>query len=125
MKIKIEDIPKSAFRTRYGHYEFLVMPFGLTNAPVAFMDLINCVFKSYLDDFIIVFIDDSLIYSKNNEDYEQHLHVALQKLREEKLFAKFKKCEFWLSSIPFLRHIISKDGISVDPQKIEAVVNWP
>ncbi|XP_057475894.1 uncharacterized mitochondrial protein AtMg00860-like [Actinidia eriantha] len=89
------------------------------------MDLMNRVFKSHLDDFIIVFIDDILIYSKNNEDHERHLRIALQTLREEKLFAKFKKCEFWLSSIAFLGHIISKEGISVDPQKIEAVVNWP
>ena len=125
LKIKPEDVPKSAFRTRYGHYEFLVMPFGLTNAPAAFMDLMNRVFKSHLDDFIIVFIDDILIYSKNNEDHEKHLRIALQTLREEKLFAKFKKCEFWLTSIAFLGHIISKDGISVDPQKIEAIVNWP
>ena len=89
------------------------------------MDLMNRIFKSHLDDFIIVFIDDILVYSKNNEDHERHLRIALQTLREEKLFAKFKKCEFWLSSIAFLGHIISKEGISVDPQKIEAVVNWP
>ena len=97
MKIRGEDIPKTAFRTRYGHYEFLVMPFGLTNAPTAFMDLMNRVFHEYLDRFVIVFIDDILICSKSQEEHEKHLRIVLQILRERKLYAKLKKCEFWLN----------------------------
>ncbi|PKA50671.1 RNA-directed DNA polymerase like [Apostasia shenzhenica] len=99
LKVKEENIPKTAFRTRYGHYEYLVMPFGLTNAPAIFMDLINRVSQSYLDRFVIVFIDDILIYSKSPEEHTQHLHLVLQKLREKQLYAKFSKCEFWLSSV--------------------------
>ena len=125
LKVKAEDIEKTAFRTRYGHYEFLVMPFGMTNAPAAFMDLMNRVFQSYLDDFIVVFIDDILIYSKDREEHENHLRTTLQILREKKLYAKLSKCEFWLDSVAFLGHVINKDGVSVDPQKIEAVVDWP
>ena len=96
MNIKEEDSPKSAFRTRYGHYEFVVMPFGLTNAPAAFMDLMNRVFHDYLDKFVVVFIDDILVYSKTAAKHEEHLKAVLQRLREKKLYAKFKKCEFWL-----------------------------
>ncbi|PKA58643.1 RNA-directed DNA polymerase like [Apostasia shenzhenica] len=125
LKVKEEDIPKTAFRTRYGHYEYLVMPFGLTNAPAAFMDLMNRVFQPYLDQFVIIFIDDILIYSKNHEEHEQHLHLVLQKLREKQLYAKFSKCEFWLSSVHFLGHVISAEGVSVDPHKISAIVDWP
>jgi hypothetical protein len=124
LKIKPDDVPKTAFRTRYGHYEFLVMPFGLTNAPAAFMDLMNRVFKPFLDQFVVVFIDDILIYSKSKEDHERHLRLVLQVLEEKKLYAKLKKCEFWLDSVAFLGHVISKDGISVDPKKVEAVVEW-
>ena len=124
LKIKTEDIPKTVFTTRYGHYEFLVMPFGLTNAPTAFMDLMNRIFKSYLDKFVIVFIDDILIYSRSKLEHEEHLRCVLQILRKEKLYAKFKKCEFWLDKIAFLGHIVSKDGISVDPAKVEAVMQW-
>ena len=94
MKIKGKDIPKTAFRTRYGHYEFLVMPFGLTNAPAAFMDLMNRVFHEYLDRFVIMFIYDILIYFKSQEEHEEHLRIVLQILRENKLFAKLRKCEF-------------------------------
>ncbi|XP_038972361.1 uncharacterized protein LOC120104745 [Phoenix dactylifera] len=125
LKIQTEDVPKTAFRTRYGHYEFLVMPFGLTNAPAAFMDLMNRVFKEFLDQFVIVFIDDILVYSKSKEEHEHHLRLVLQTLQEKKLHAKLSKCEFWLDSIAFLGHVISRNGISVDSKKIEAVVNWP
>ncbi|KAI3451367.1 hypothetical protein Pfo_008032 [Paulownia fortunei] len=123
LKIKEEDIPKTAFRTRYGHYEFLVMPFGLTNAPAAFMDLMNRVFKQYLDKFVIVFIDDILIYSRDKEEHKEHLKIVLQVLKEKQLYAKFKKCEFWLEQVVFLGHVVSKDSISVDPSKVEAIIN--
>ncbi|XP_075516224.1 uncharacterized protein LOC142551066 [Primulina tabacum] len=125
LKVRESDIPKTAFRTRYSHYEFLVMSFGLTNAPSIFMDLMNRVFKPYLDSFVIVFIDDILIYSKTRELHEEHLRVVLQLLREKRLYAKLKKCEFWLEQISFLGHVVSKDGIAVDPVKIEAVQKWP
>ena len=125
LKIKEEDIPKTAFRTRYGHYEFLVMPFGLTNAPAAFMDMMNRVFKDYLDDFVIVFIDDILIYSDSKEEHARHLREVLSILKEKQLYAKFKKCEFWLEKVTFLGHVVTKDGISVDPGKVEAVSTWP
>ncbi|KAJ8761995.1 hypothetical protein K2173_006597 [Erythroxylum novogranatense] len=124
LRIKESDVSKTAFRTRYGHYEFLVMPFGLTNAPAAFMDLMNRVFKEFLDQFVIVFIDDILVYSKNVGEHEQHLRIVLQRLRERELYAKFTKCEFWLHEVVFLGHIISETGVHVDPKKIEAVVNW-
>ena len=125
LKIKEEDIPKTAFRTRYGHYEFLVMSFGLTNAPAAFMDLMNRVFKPFLDRFVIVFIDDILVYSKSATEHEYHLRIVLQTLRDHKLYAKFSKCEFWLDQVTFLGHVVSKDGIMVDPKKVEAVQKWP
>ena len=124
LKVKETDIPKTAFRTRYGHYEFLVMSFGLTNAPAAFMDLMNRVFREYLDKFVVVFIDDILIYSKSQEEHATHLELVLQCLRDEKLYAKFSKCEFWLEKVSFLGHIVSGNGISVDPAKIEAVKQW-
>ena len=95
MKIKEIDVPKTAFRTRYGHYEFLVMPFGLTNAPATFMDLMNRVFHPYLDQFVIVFIDDILVYSKNTKEHAVHLRIVLQSLQDKQLYAKFSKCEFW------------------------------
>ena len=124
LKVRAEDIPKAAFRTRYGHYEFLVMSFGLTNAPAAFMDLMNGVFRPYLDSFVIVFIDDILIYSRSKEEHEHHLRIVLGILKEKKLYAKFSKCEFWLSSVAFLGHVVSKEGIMVDSKKIEAVRDW-
>ncbi|KAI3811011.1 hypothetical protein L1987_20725 [Smallanthus sonchifolius] len=124
LKIQEEDIPKTAFRTRYGHYEFLVMPFGLTNAPAVFMDLMNRVCKPYLDKFVIVFIDDILIYSRTKEEHEYHLKLILELLRNEKLYAKFSKCEFWIQEVHFLGHVINKNGIHVDPSKIEAIKNW-
>ena len=118
------DVPKTAFRTRYWHYEFLVMPFGLTNAPVVFMALMNKVFQPYLDKFFIVFIDDILVYSRDEEEHANHLRPVLQTLREKQLYAKFNKCEFWLDQVVFLGHIVSGEGIKVDPKKIEAVLNW-
>ncbi|MCF8701934.1 hypothetical protein L3054_11165, partial [Corynebacterium sp. MC-10] len=124
LRIRASDIPKTAFRTRYGHYEFLVMSFGLTNAPATFMELMNRVFRPYLDSFVIVFIDDILVYSKTEADHVNHLRIVLQKLREEKLYAKFSKCEFWLDSVVFLGHVVSKEGIRVDPAKVEAVRGW-
>ncbi|GKV15510.1 hypothetical protein SLEP1_g26297 [Rubroshorea leprosula] len=124
VKIKPDDVPKTAFRTRYGHYEFIVMPFGLTNAPARFMDLMNRVFSKYLDQFVVVFIDDILVYPASHALHEKHLRTVLETLRRERLFAKFKKCEFWLDNVAFLGHVVTKDGISVDPQKIEAVVDW-
>ncbi|XP_073056884.1 uncharacterized protein [Primulina eburnea] len=125
LKVKEDDIPKTAFRTRYGHYEFLIMSFGLTNALSVFMDLMNRVFKSYLDSFVIVFIDDILVYSKTRELHREHLRTVLQQLRDNQLYAKLKNCEFWLDQVTFLGHIISKDGITVDPTKIESVKKWP
>ena len=124
MKIQEEDVPKTTFQTRYDHYEFLVMPFGLTNAPATFMDMMNKVFKDYLDKFVIVFIDDILVYSRSNEEHEEHLRLTLQKLKEKQLYAKFKKCEFWLEKVAFLGHIVSSEGIFVDPAKTEAVSSW-
>ena len=124
MRVRENDVSKIAFRTRYGHYEFLVMPFGLTNAPTAFMDLMNSVFSPYLDKFMIVFIDDILVYSGSLEEHAEHLRTALQILRERQLYTKFSKFQFWLDKVAFLGHVISTEGISVDPQKIEAIVNW-
>ena len=122
--MKDVDVPKTAFRTRYGHYEFLVMPFGLTNAPDAFMDLMNRVFQPYLDQFVVVFIDDILVYSKDAQEHEQHLRIVLQIMREKQLFAKLRKCDFWLKEVSFLGHIVSAEGIRVNLAKIEAVVSW-
>ncbi|KAJ9552858.1 hypothetical protein OSB04_016903 [Centaurea solstitialis] len=124
LKVRKEDIPKTAFRTRYGHYEFLVMSFGLTNAPAAFMDLMNRVCKPYLDKFVIVFIDDILIYSKTAEEHGDHLRKVLEMLKRERLYAKFSKCEFWLKEVQFLGHVVTQEGIKVDPAKIEAIKDW-
>jgi hypothetical protein len=124
LKIREHDIPKTAFVTRYGSYEYTVMPFGLTNAPSYFMNMMNKVIMEFLDKFVIVFIDDILIYSKSNEEHETHLRAILEKLREHKLYAKFSKCEFWLSEVGFLGHIVTKDGIAVDPAKVTAVTEW-
>ena len=124
LRIRNQDIPKTAFRTRYGHYEFLVMSFGLTNAPAAFMDLMNRVFRPFLDRFVIVFIDDILVYSRSDVEHEHHLRTVLQTLRENELYAKFSKCEFWLESVGFLGHVVSNQGIQVDQKKVEAVAQW-
>nr|GEV15353.1 putative reverse transcriptase domain-containing protein [Tanacetum cinerariifolium] len=120
-RVREEDIPKTAFRTRYGHYEFHVMPFGLTNAPAVFIDLMNWVCKPYLDKFVIVFNDDILIYSKNKKEHEEHLTLILELLKKEELYAKFSKCEFWIPKVQFLRHMIDSKGIHVDPAKIEFI----
>ncbi|GJW31800.1 putative reverse transcriptase domain-containing protein [Tanacetum coccineum] len=124
LRVREEDIPKTAFRTRYGHYEFQVMPFGLTNAPAVFMDLMNRVCKPYLDKFVIVFIDDILIYSKSKKEHEEHLRQILKLLKKEELYAKFSKCEFWISRVQFLGHMIDCRGIHVDPAKIESIKDW-
>jgi hypothetical protein len=124
IKIQPSDIPKTTFSTRYGLYEFLVMSFGLTNAPAYFMYLMNSIFMTELDKFVVIFIDDILIYSKNEEEHAEHLHIVLQRLREHKLHAKFSKCEFWLDSVKFLGHTVSCKGISVDPSKVQEVMIW-
>nr|GEX89766.1 putative reverse transcriptase domain-containing protein [Tanacetum cinerariifolium] len=124
LRVREQDIPKTTFRTRYGHYEFQVMPFGLINAPAVFMDLMNRVRKPYLDKFVIVFIDDILIYSKDENEHEEHLKAILELLREEKLYAKFLKCEFWILKVQFLGHVIDSRGIYVDPAKIESIKDW-
>ncbi|GJU50087.1 putative reverse transcriptase domain-containing protein [Tanacetum coccineum] len=124
LRVREQDIPKTAFRTRYGHYEFQVMPFGLTNAPAVFMDLMNRVCKPYLDKFVIVFIDDILIYSKDEREHEEHLKEILELLKKEKLYAKFSKCEFWIPKVQFLGHVIDSRGIHVDPAKIESIKDW-
>nr|GEX45696.1 putative reverse transcriptase domain, ribonuclease H-like domain, aspartic peptidase domain protein [Tanacetum cinerariifolium] len=121
LRVREEDIPKTAFRTRYGHYEFQVMPFGLMNAPTIFMDLMNRVCKPYLDKFVIVFIDDILIYSKDEKEREEHLRQILELLKKEELYAKFSKCEFWIPKVQFLGHVINSQDIHVDPAKIESV----
>ncbi|GJU10302.1 putative reverse transcriptase domain-containing protein [Tanacetum coccineum] len=110
--------------TRYGHFEFQVMSFGLTNVPAVFMDLMNRVCKPYLDKFVIVFIDDILIHSKNDEEHEKHLRIILELLKEEKLYAKFSKCDFWLDSVQFMGHVMDYSGVHVDPAKIEAIKSW-
>ncbi|GJR10553.1 putative reverse transcriptase domain-containing protein [Tanacetum coccineum] len=124
LRVREEDIPKTAFRTCYRHFEFTNMPFGLTNAPAIFMDLMNRVCKPYLDKFVIVFIDDILIYSKSEEEHELHLKTILDLLKKEKLYAKFSKCEFWLKEVQFLGHVVNHDGIHVDPSKVDSVKNW-
>ncbi|GKA26351.1 reverse transcriptase domain-containing protein [Tanacetum coccineum] len=123
LRVREEDILKTAFRTRYGHYEFRVMPFGLTNSPAVLMDLMNRVYKPYLDKFVIVFINDILIYSRNEKEHEGHLKTILELLKKEELYAKFSKCEFWINTLKFLGHVIDSSGIHVDPAKIEAVKN--
>ena len=112
------------FSTRYGLYEYLVMSFGLTNAPAHFTYLMNSVFMPELDKFVVVFIDDILVYSRNEEEHAEHLRVVLTRLREHQLYAKFSKCEFWLKKVPFLGHVLSEEGISVDPAKVQEVLDW-
>jgi hypothetical protein len=124
LKIRECDILKIAFVLRYGLYEYTVMSFGLTNAPAYFMYLMNKVFMEYLDKFVVVFIDDILIYSRSEEEHEEHLRLALKKLREHRLYDKLSKCEFWKKQVAFVGHIISKGVISVDPSKVQDVLSW-
>jgi hypothetical protein len=124
IKIRASDVPKTAFSTRYGLYEYLVMSFELTNASTYFMYLMDSVFMPELDKFVVVFIDDILVYSKNEAEHIKHLHTVLQRLRDHQLYAKLSKCDFWLREIKFLGHTISQDGVSVDPKKVQEVMDW-
>nr|KYP31330.1 Retrovirus-related Pol polyprotein from transposon 17.6 [Cajanus cajan] len=124
IRVKEGDIPKTSFRTRYGHYEYVVMPFGVTNAPAVFMDYMNRIFRPFLDKFVVVFIDDILIYSRNLEEHGEHLRTVLEILKVKQLYAKLSKCEFWLDEVKFLGHVILAEGIAVDPAKVESVLQW-
>ena len=124
LRVRETDIPKTAFRTRYGHFEFIVMPFGLTNVPTTFMDLMHRVFQPYLDQFVVIFMDEILIYSQSEREHEDHLRIVLQLLRDHQLYAKFNKCGFWLIEVRLLGHVVSASRVSVDPEKVEAVMSW-
>jgi len=124
IRVKAEDISKTAFRTRYGHYEYFVMPFGVSNVPGVFMEYMNRIFHPFLDCFVVVFIDDILVYSKSEKEHVEHLRIVLRVLKENQLCAKLSKCEFWLREVSFLGHVISKGGIAVDPSKVDAVLQW-
>jgi len=124
IRVKVGDISKTAFRMRYGHYEYSVMPFGVFNAQGVFMEYMNRIFHPFVDRFVVVFIDDILVYSKEEEEHAEYLRVVLRVLKEKQLCAKFSKCEFWLGEVSFLRHVISKGGIVVDPSKVNAMLQW-
>jgi hypothetical protein len=124
IKIHAEDIPKTAFTMRFGLYEYLVMSFGLMNALAHFTYLMNSVFMPELDQFVVVFIDNILVYSKSIEEQEEHLRIVLQRVQEHQLYAKFSKCEFWIKEVPFLGHVVSLEGITVDPGKVKEVLEW-
>jgi hypothetical protein len=124
LRIRSEDVPKTTFVTRYGQHEFIVMPFGLTNAPGYFMNLMNKMFMKELDKFVVVFIDDILIYSRSTKEHGQHLRIVLGKLRDHQLYDKFSKCEFWLQKVSFLGHILTTEGVVVDHEKVTVVANW-
>jgi hypothetical protein len=124
IRIRPEDIPKTAFTTRYGLFEYLVMSFRLTNAPAHLTYLMNSIFMPELDKFVVVFIDDILIYSKNEEEDDKHLRIVLTRLREHQLYAKFSKCTFWLEEIQFLGHVLSANGIAVDPSEVKDILEW-
>ena len=124
MRIKEEDIERTNFTTRYGHYEYVVMSFGLTNAPAVFMEAVNRMLHEYLDVFVVVFIDDILVYSKTEEEHEVHLRLVLDALRKNRFYAKLKKCAFWLSEVSFLGHVVNQYGITVDPKNVASVVEW-
>ena len=123
-RVRETDIPKTPFRTLYGHFKFTMMPLGLMNAPTAFMDLVHRVFQPYLDQFVVVFVVDILIYSQSEWEHEYHLRIILQLLRDHQLYANFSKCEFWLTEVRFLGHMVSTSGVSMDPEKVEAVMSW-
>jgi len=122
--VKPEDVQKTTFRLRYGHYEYVVMPFRVTNTPAVFMDYMNRIFRPYIDKFVVVFIDDILIYSRTKEEHAGHLRIVLEVLREHQLYGKLSKCEFWLDEVQCLGHVISSHGIAVDPSKIKTVLKW-
>ena len=124
IRIREEDIPKTAFTTRYGLYEYTVMYFGLTNASATFSCLVNSIFIEYLDKFVVVYLDDILIYSKNEEEHAEHLRLVLMKFREHRLYAKFSKCECWLPEVTYLGDVISAKGIAVNPERVQAVLDW-
>jgi hypothetical protein len=124
LRIQPSDIPKTTFITKYGLYEFTVLSFGLTNAPTFFMNLMNSVFMDYLDKFVVIFIDDILIYSQSEEEHAGHLRMVLQRLWEHQLYAKLSKCEFWIDEVLFLGHIINKKGLTMDPKKVADILNW-
>jgi hypothetical protein len=124
VRIRDEEISKTSYRKRYGDYKFIVVPFGLSNAPTIFMCLMNNVFREYLDKFFIAFLDDILVYSKIEEEHEKHLRKVLQVLREHQLYEKLRKCSFYQNQIHYLGHIISKEGIAIDPENIEAIKRW-
>ena len=123
LRVREVYIPKKAFRMRYGHFEFTMMPFGLTNAPVAIMDLMHRVFQPYLNQFIVVFVDNVLIYFKSEKEHEGHLRIMLQVLRDHQLYAKFSKCEFWLTEVKFLGNVVLASSVSMDLEKVEVVMN--
>ncbi|KAL0553785.1 hypothetical protein IC582_007689 [Cucumis melo] len=123
LRIRDSDNPKTVFRSRYGHYEFIVMSFSMTNAPTVFMDLMNMMSKDFLDTFVIVCIDDILVYSKIEAEHEEHLHQVLETLRANKSYAKFSKCEFWLKKVSFLSHVVLSEGVFADPSKIQAATS--
>ena len=119
LRIGEADIPKTSFTTRYGNFKFIVMPFELTNATAAFMDLMHRVFQPYLDQFVVVFVDDILIYSQSKEEHEDHQRVILQILRDLQLYAKFSKCEFWITKVRFLGHVVSASGVSAALRRLK------
>ena len=122
--VKADDVQKTTFISRYDHYEYVVMPFGMTNAPAVFMDYMNKIFRPFLDNFVVVFIDDILIYCRTQEEHAEHLRLVLGVLREKQLYGKLSKCEFWMDEVQCLGHVISTQGIAVDPVNVEAVVKW-
>ena len=124
LRVREANILKIAFKTRYGHFEFTVMPFGLTNVPTTFMDLMHKVFQQYLDQFVVVFVDDILIYSQFEEEHKDHLRIILQVLQEHQLYTKFSKCEFWLTEVWFLGHLVLASGVSMDPEKVKEFMSW-
>ena len=125
MRIHADDVPKTAFRTRYGHFEFLVLPFGLCNAPATFLHLMQDVFRPFLDNFVIVFLEDILVLSRSLEEHRAHVRQVLLFLRQHKLYAKLSKCELFKQSVSFLGHVVSEKGVHMDPVKVKAIMDWP